>query len=153
MEPVEIIVDCDYLPGLNLEDFELAHTDRLRRAGIPMISRFLFQGVEFGELGWEDFPNLSIRTYTWYHPGKGRINPPSTWFKRKYNIHRSTNLGEVWYQVSEWNWYWPFWTKWTHACFDCIYITLFQSLHEAREAIRYRQSKAKSITSTVVERL
>lgn len=71
--------------------------------------------------------------------------------KPKFRIIEYENLGETWYSVSEWRWWWPVWTSWTYRYHDFTVITKFDSQYAAKQAINYRLTKANSLCSKVVE--
>lgn len=134
---------------------ESHHVAALRRDGVPMRGNSLFEGVESGVLSCsEDGTN---RTYIWSSelekkPSKRFLE----WLSPHFRIHQCTNLGEQWYEVSEWNWYWPFWGRWTH----CVsqenperVVTKFYSAYQARQTIIYRNLDRNNLTETIIERL
>ena len=148
---LEIIVATPY----GEDTLESDHVDALRRAGVPMRSWCIFQGVDIGKLEWEDTNEL--RRYRWSREehieehSKGLLRGI---FRRKHRISRQENLASIWYIVEEWNWYWPIWSKWTHAVgVDTIYVTRFKSLYEARRAVQFQENRNDPPVSTIVERL
>ena len=81
----------------------------------------------------------------------------SKWVMRllapKFRILEHQNLGETWYSVKEWKWYWPVWVSWTYNFHDFVAITQFDSAYSARQAINYRLTKATNLSSKIVEEL
>ena len=113
---------------------EMRHVSELSRAGIPMKRHTLFYGPEAGVLSWSDTD--THRIYQW-EPGV--ITPePKVFgvFDNRYEIHKFHDASNMWFQVYQKPWYWPFWGYWTHKGEP----TEFPTLNEARQAITFRRN-------------
>ena len=151
---LEIIVDVPHSDQIECHEFD--HTDALKRVGVPMNGHTLFKGVEVGTLSWEDLEG--VRRYRWSREdqieSKNKKNFLYELLRRKHRISRQENLSEVWYVVEEWNWYWPFWSMWSHLVTpDYGVTTKFKSLYEARRAIQFQENSNRPPVSTIIERL
>lgn len=151
---LEVIVDVPHTDQVGCHEFD--HIDALKRAGVPMNGHTLFKGVEVGTLSWENLEGF--RRYRWRREEsieeKSKRNFFVELFRRKHRISRQENLAETWYIVEEWNWYWPFWSKWSHVVgIDKIVVTRFGTLYEARRAIQFRENSNRPPVSTIIERL
>lgn len=128
---------------------EVQHVSELKRVGVPLKGTMLFQGVESGSLTFYDAEDE--RTYTWLsEPIKRSKNPLST----RFRIRRFTTLGDTWFEVQQWKWYWPIWDTWTHCpTYQAEPVSIkYKSLYIAREAVCFYQ-RATSPRNTVVDHL
>ena len=75
-------------------------------------------------------------------------------FRSRYRIYHCANLGIEWYEVAEWKWYWPFWSKWGQMIAPEFVVTVrFETQYEAREAIRFRSENRSNLSCSIIERL
>ena len=117
---------------------EVKHVSELKRMGVPMRGNRLVEGVEAGSLTLSE--QGAERTYTWLsEPVERSKNPLS----KRFRIRRFNTLGETWYEVQEWKWYWPMWDTWTifNTYTKTVEPIRYKDLHIAREAVRFYQRK------------
>jgi len=71
----------------------------------------------------------------------------------RFRIYECSNLGEKWYEVTAWHWYWPFWTKVTHPePGGSTAVTRFRSIYHARQTINFRQWGSNNYSERFIER-
>lgn len=68
--------------------------------------------------------------------------------RRKHRIYKCQNLGEIWFEVEEWCWYWPKWERWS---VDQIRAVRFPSLYHARQAILFREDPKNNLAEELME--
>lgn len=128
---------------------EMQHVHELKHHGVPMRGDRFIDGVESGVLSVLD--NDTGRVYTWSL--REEEKPPKTLigvFQTKFRIRRMQTIGETWYEVQEWKWYWPFWDTWTQLVGpDAVVNIKYDTLYLARESVEFYRRREK-IKSTVV---
>lgn len=140
-----IEVKAELVEGQLLGVMEANHVSELKLAGVPMRGGRIFEGVESGSLTLSD--SEGERTYTWVSEPAKRSKK---WLSKRFRIRRVDTLGETWYEVQEWKWYWPVWDSWTvMAAPGVCKVIKYNSLHIAREAIRFYKRKEEPVSSIV----
>ena len=103
---------------------------------------------------WIDHLEDGYREYTLTKGnGSAAWSALASMLRKKYRIDQVETLGELWYEVLEWRWYFPFWTCWGIHEYRVRRPTRYKELYLAEQAIEARRKNAPHLSRRTIRRL